>query len=702
MNSQDFRALLSSHDFVAAQVAIDEGFSLETRDMRDRTIVHWALAHGDRVVAHWVLDHQPNLDLGEVKPSLLDLANRLSDPALSERLLAASGTALLDTKDTGGLTPLMRALQQRPRIANVCRSLISQGADVNAQSAGHEESVLMIALTEKHFALLPDLAAAGANPNLINKHGEMAAHAAASSDEERVLPAFLKAFPGADINHAANSGTPPIMRCRSAEQMGLMLNAGANANVRSANTFDSRPTLLMNLAQCDAGGQVVALAIDKGADMMIEDDAGCTAVGHAARCGNFKALVKFYEKGFPVAEGLDREGISPFHFLLHRSNEEALAMGLMTLAPLGVPVDSPCREGPPHDGQRHPSPLFLAIQQGLVGHMLIFMEVGAKADHPGPNGVPALHALGDWAQLVEKAKGACDHRLALIGTVKGGDQAQAEATERLNAERESLQEGFDNVLAEMEAQGINWNVVDPTGRTCLDNVAVKDLASLAMQLMQRGASPVLADVDGFTAMDRAVYAGSVTTLHAWRTALADAGTPWSPDLTQFILNSPEDPNARVAFLAGMESLAACPEWGTWVNAADEAGNTPLILAAATGQEDLLRFFLTHEANPVHANAVGETALHHAVGNQLHGASEYLRAAGADPQLPTRGGLSAWDMAGGNAMTTRFRQALGGAQPAHAVWVDQEGMEPSVVEGIRLAVQMRPVASGPLRRVRRQP
>ena len=81
------------------------------------------------------------------------------------------------------------------------------------------------------------------------------------------------------------------------------------------------------------------------------------------------------------------------------------------------------------------------------------------------------------------------------------------------------------------------------------------------------------------------------------------------------------------------------------NIRDAKGNTPLMLAALAGRDDLVELLLTFKANPNLANSSGQTALILAVNARNEGIARTLIAKGADPdQTDNMAGLSARDYA----------------------------------------------------------
>lgn len=77
------------------------------------------------------------------------------------------------------------------------------------------------------------------------------------------------------------------------------------------------------------------------------------------------------------------------------------------------------------------------------------------------------------------------------------------------------------------------------------------------------------------------------------------------------------------------------------NLRDGQGNTPLLLAVAAGNDDLIPILTTAKANPNLANAAGETPLIRAVQRRDADMVQLLLAAGADPdQTDNIAGISA--------------------------------------------------------------
>lgn len=691
----DLTARLSAHDFDGAAQLLAEGLSIDATVSRGRPVVEWAFAKGDREIVDWVMARDPSYTRPGLMAVLLHHCQAYRDPELLSLVLSKGDKGIINERDNAGRAPLMRAMQAVAVDLEWCRLLMKNGADVNATGIVGD-TMLMVALTEKRIDLLKEMAAAGADPNLANQSGQTAAHAAVLSRDNKVLKAFLAHFPNADLNRPAESGTPPIMMGGTPAMIATLLSAGADANVRSANPLTEHHTLLMSLIEQNASADVIERALEAGASPLLEDDLGRTAGWYAVEARRLDVLPMLYERGLPFHEPLDRTGVSPYHALLEEDFGAAMIQAATCLQ--RVPVDLGCRPGfLKARTPRVASPLRLALAAGKFEHAQLLMEAGAQVDALGPDGHPALHGLVNGLHKHLRQEAALQANDALRA-------AKPELKDKLNtdgakAEWQHNQDTLNRLIDQWASASTQWDVTDPQGKTLLHHLVTLDSPEWAARLMALGASPLVPEAHGWTALDEAVLTGQVATVHTWKGLLATQGTPWTPNVGTWVLTSPEGAAERQNMLKGMESLVQDPQWATWVNTPDADGNTPLILAVATEQPDVATFLLAHGAQALAANALGETALHHATALGDLRSMEHLRAAQADPYATTASGLSAWDLAGGEAgAPVAFRNVLRLPNPEKATWSPTPKLEEEVARGERWG-QKTPAS---LVRRRRQP
>lgn len=105
--------------------------------------------------------------------------------------------------------------------------------------------------------------------------------------------------------------------------------------------------------------------------------------------------------------------------------------------------------------------------------------------------------------------------------------------------------------------------------------------------------------------------------------------------------------------------------GATIDAADAAGDTPLMAAARAGNADLVGYFMAHGADAGHRNRAGGTALLAAIRHDHAESVRQLLARGADPAAPVRGvtPLEAARSRGSSNIVRLLQANLGRAWPA---------------------------------------
>lgn len=145
--------------------------------------------------------------------------------------------------------------------------------------------------------------------------------------------------------------------------------------------------------------------------------------------------------------------------------------------------------------------------------------------------------------------------------------------------------------------------------------------------------------------------GSSRGEHAWHFLLMAALRP-ALDAWSFHRGIPDEP-----VRPGMDTFAHCAAWSGdsgilsvfgeeelgSVNARDEHGLSPLVIAIHRGDDRLVQAFLMAGADPMVADAQGRNALHHAAQYAEPGLFALLEDAGGDSSAPDFNGLTASDL-----------------------------------------------------------
>ena len=239
----------------------------------------------------------------------------------------------------GGLTPLLFAVREGHFEAT--RSLLDQGADINAVSPGDKSSSLLVATINGHFDLAKYLLDEGADPKLASMAGATPLYAAVNvkwapeagypqpdtTQEETTYLKFMQALldKGADVNAQLEKelwftsytfdlsrvdagGATAFWRAAQVSDIdALRLLVAAGADPEIANKDDVKPIHVGtgggvhgNDEVLAPGGWLVAvryLVEELGADVNAKDKNGYTPIHNAASIGESELVQYLADKG---------------------------------------------------------------------------------------------------------------------------------------------------------------------------------------------------------------------------------------------------------------------------------------------------------------------------------------------------------------------------------------------------------------------
>jgi ankyrin len=203
------------------------------------------------------------------------------------------------------------------------RSLVTQGADVNARAAD--------GTTALHWAAHWDdldtaafLLKAGAKVDATDDHGVTALSLAAENASARMVDALLKA--GANPNVAQESGMTPLLDAINVGKPDLVkLLIARGANVNAATTKTKLTPLMWSIG--DGHPEIATMLLEAGADVQAVTTDGFSALTFAARAGNVEIAKLLIARGLPVNEtGPDRVHALPYAAL---SGQDTFALFLL-------------------------------------------------------------------------------------------------------------------------------------------------------------------------------------------------------------------------------------------------------------------------------------------------------------------------------------------------------------------------------------
>jgi ankyrin repeat protein len=446
------------------------------------------------------------------------------------------------------------------------RSLITLHADVNGAQPDGA-TALQWAAHWDDLDGLNLLLHAGANPNAANDNGVTALGLACENGNAAAAEALVQA--GANVNAATIAGETVLMtasRAGNADVVRLLLAGGADVNAREASHGQ---TALMWAVAYGHPAAVKVLA-ESGADLTARSEIRNRMVHTGYRFGDRGA-----DKG---ALRMDLGGFVPLLFAARQGEVESAAVLLAAGADVNVTAPNGA------------SALAVAVLSGHRALATLLLEKGADAKAAGAGYAP-IHAAvlhGDRV-LVE----------TLLAHGAGPD---AQITRGTPSRYYSKDFAFNEALI---------------GATPLWLAARYGDVEMLRLLAGRGADTRFAMKDGTTPLVAAIA--------------ANAGFGLGDRREQYV--SPADAAARAEGDDEKVTLAtasALVDLGADVNAGNQAGDTPLHLAAGQGLLSVAQLLAAHGADLEAKNKRGLTPLAVAIAPRQRGP---FAQTGPDPRIP---------------------------------------------------------------------
>lgn len=679
---------IRDNDLVSAQKLLDEGFDIETMNSRSETAFLFCAGNGMQEQARWLLARGANPNASDLTGSTaLHLAIRRNAWKEIEGLVSM-GVAI-DGRDGRGTTPLLLASTSEHWAYELGSELLRLGANPNI-AANSSSTPLLVSAASKDLRLMDALLDAGADHLAVGVRGNLL-HSLLESEAknaEEVAIRIIDRFPDLDVNQLSRGGSTPLAFAVSRgarDVLKALMKAGADPNALAASKLGNRMSALMLLSCGPCDEEAYQLAFSMGADAELRDEGGFSALAYALYSGateeeektldeaikgknlNQKELKKavsgflwarrqknveaLLAGGASPTAPLTGDGRSAYHAALSMSDKEDRIAAIRWLADRGFAVS------PGRASLRFPVPQENWAQDVGSVAMVNFrdedtiealLDAGLDPKRPDENGgLTLLHTLAK-VSFSAKENDAIAMAQRQIAVKNSNPEKEKESIEHLQGQVSQLIETVDTWRTQMfnrlvEITG-TADAPDKTGLTPLGYFVANGLNKLAEAALAAGADPMHCDEDGDHVIGVAIKSGNVEWLHR----LVEKVGPQSPDLSALFLDmtysSPES-GPRGGFVNALRSLQEVDGGAShWLQARDENGNTPLIVAAATMQEDLVDSFLAMGADPnVQAND-GNTALHHAIMEGRGDIVKVLLAAGADKALRNKAGKDAMDVA----------------------------------------------------------
>lgn len=442
------------------------------------------------------------------------------------------------------LTPVVDAVKAGD--VERLRALVAAGADVNA-AEGDGATALHWAAYGNDEALVETLLAAGARADAANDLGITPLHLAAANGHAGVVSRLLAH--GAAPDPPSEAGVTPLMlaaRTGSAEVVRILLSRDATSETREP----ARGQTALMWAAANRHPDVVRVLVGRGANVHV-------------RTGT-RPLIAMLDRGprrtvktsIQDAQEVQRGGSTAILFAAQSGDTESVRV----LLDAGADVNDTAADGR--------SALVLATFSGHPDTARALVDAGADVNADGAGYTP-LHAAalrGDLATVQ-----------ALLA--RGADPDR------------SLAKG-----SPVRRFGSQWALSTPmTGGTPLMVAAIYLELDIMRALLAAGASPDVALADGTTPL---LAAAGISVEHEARPS----------DLERWNMVDSDNPPVPRDKAEVIDAVRLLVDAGAAVNHANDAGDTALHAAAASGHTPLIQLLADAGATLDVKNASGQTPL----------------------------------------------------------------------------------------------
>lgn len=381
------------------------------------------------------------LNRQSVSPSdALHLAVRTGDLNEVNKLLSSGVDA--NARDGIGSTPLIDAAWAGN--AEIARTLLQHGADVNATHREAGSTALEYAVLTGRTAVVKLLLVAGADTDRRYRYDQAVLHLAAARGFSEILVLLIDSH--AAISPVdANGNTPLDEAVLHNQTAALRFLIAHGADVKRVHPADGRGPI--HEAAIKGFADLLPILVDAGANPVLRDRSGQTPLDLALAYKNANAVAALLKLGSRISES-------------QAAAEETMET---------------------------------AVLKGQVEIVRVLLENGFDANKPTVSGSTYLHdaALKNQKKIADLLLrcGAHPDVLNRMGGTPLHDAALG---------------GSADVINLLLDRGANINAVDrESGATPLMLAASLGRASAVAALLKRGADPALKDLRGLTALDRA-------------------------------------------------------------------------------------------------------------------------------------------------------------------------------------------------------
>ncbi len=458
--------------------------------------------------------------IGASQPSgaATDNANPVTDEEQTQirniQAMIQNSPDLINSPDQDGKTPLIRAAEKGQLI--VAKYLLDHGADVNGRSRNHGDVPLLAAAGYGHKSMVELLVARGAD---VSGGGLNPLYEAVKNGYQAVAEVLLANK--ADVNLRSGtdtSGMRPVhvaARDGRTEMLQMLIKHGADVNV--ANAQGNTP---LEFAASMNETKAAKLLLESKAAIEAQDKDGNTPLHEAAERGYADMISLLLDSG-AVVDATNNDNTTPLLLAVFRDRLDAARVLLQHKA-------DPNRigfEGKVGSNRRALQPLYSAMDTGNNEMLKLVLDASAN-----PEGTSAMYWQAPLFYAIDKRNAEAVQLLLDHGADPNRKNGEGNPALRMAL-------GDKRMVPALLAKGADANARDKDGRPPLFLIsdveigrwlidhkadvnarADQELTPIMWQirytnyvelLLNAGARVDLQDVDGNTALHRAVFRGQV-------------------------------------------------------------------------------------------------------------------------------------------------------------------------------------------------